>query len=97
MATKQNPGEYDCYAHAAPDEPLFTLVAKDPLAPILVRIWVLLRECRPDSAIMKQIIYARASLKRAKKQPIKPQKAVEAQQCAKDMETWYATNILTTQ
>ena len=40
MATKENPGEFDCYAAAYPDEPLFVLRANDPLAPALVRRWV---------------------------------------------------------
>lgn len=44
MGTKNNPGQYDCYAKAAPDEPLFTLRAKDPLAPMLVRLWALRAE-----------------------------------------------------
>lgn len=39
MSTKNNPGEFDCYAKAEPDEPMFVLLARDPLAPILVRLW----------------------------------------------------------
>lgn len=39
MATKNNPGEFDCYAKAEPDEPHFVLLARDPLAPLLVRAW----------------------------------------------------------
>jgi hypothetical protein len=39
MCTKCNPGSYDCYAKAEPDEPLFVLLARDPLAPVLVRAW----------------------------------------------------------
>lgn len=44
MGTKNNPGAYDCYAAAAPDEPMFILLARDPLAPVLVEIWATLRE-----------------------------------------------------
>ena len=44
MGTKNNPGEYDCYANADPDEPMFVLLARDPLAPILVELWASLRE-----------------------------------------------------
>jgi hypothetical protein len=43
MGTKNNPGQYDCYANAHPDEPMFVLLARDPLAPILVRMWADLR------------------------------------------------------
>jgi len=28
MATKKNPGEFDCYANAGPDEPMFVLLAR---------------------------------------------------------------------
>lgn len=44
MATKNNPGKFDCYANAAPDEPLFILRATDNLAPWIVRIWASARE-----------------------------------------------------
>ncbi len=43
MGTKLNPGKFDCYANAAPDEPMFVLLARDPLAPILVSLWADLR------------------------------------------------------
>lgn len=39
MGTKNNPGANDCYAKAAPDEPMFVLLARDPMAPGLVRRW----------------------------------------------------------
>jgi hypothetical protein len=39
MGTKNNPGDYDCYEKAHPDEPMFVLLARDPLAPQLVRQW----------------------------------------------------------
>lgn len=43
MGTKNNPGEFDCYDAADPDEPMFVLLARDPLAPILVELWASLR------------------------------------------------------
>lgn len=43
MATKNNPGANDCYTKAEPDEPLFTLLGRDPIAPWLVLLWA---ECR---------------------------------------------------
>lgn len=39
MGTKNNPGDYDCYDKAEPDEPMFVLLARDPLAPDLVDLW----------------------------------------------------------
>jgi len=44
MGTKLKPGKFDCYENAAPDEPMFVLLARDPMAPILVDLWADLRE-----------------------------------------------------
>jgi hypothetical protein len=44
MATKNNPGRYDCYANADPDEPMFVLLGRDKHAPTLVWLWAVLRE-----------------------------------------------------
>lgn len=44
MGTKQTPGAYDCYANALPDEPMFTLLARDPYAPLLICYWADKRE-----------------------------------------------------
>lgn len=44
MSTKNNPGKYDCYSRAANDEPMFVLLARDPLAPLLVELWAKLRD-----------------------------------------------------
>ena len=43
MGTKNNPGQYDCYAAAEPNEPLFTLLGRDPMGAALVQLWALLR------------------------------------------------------
>lgn len=39
MGTKKDPGRFDCYRAAEDDEPMFVLLARDPLAPELVRQW----------------------------------------------------------
>jgi hypothetical protein len=39
MSTKNNPGKFDCYANADPDEPMFVLLGRDPMAGYLVRFW----------------------------------------------------------
>lgn len=44
MGTKNNPGSFDCYHAAEDDEPMFILLARDPFAPALVRLWAGLRE-----------------------------------------------------
>jgi hypothetical protein len=43
MATKNNPGAFDCYDKAAPDEPMFVLLGRDPTASFLVWLWVKIR------------------------------------------------------
>jgi hypothetical protein len=44
MGTKNNPGTFDCYTNAAPDEPMFVLLGRDKHAPTLVWLWAVLRE-----------------------------------------------------
>jgi hypothetical protein len=44
MATKRNPGKFDCYANADQDEPMFVLLGRDPMAGMLIRAWAELRE-----------------------------------------------------
>ncbi|KKN41442.1 hypothetical protein LCGC14_0723130 [marine sediment metagenome] len=44
MGTKNKPGKFDCYETADPDEPMFVLLARDPLDPVLVELWESLRE-----------------------------------------------------
>lgn len=39
MGTKLNPGNFDCYAAAKDDEPMFVLLARDESAPFLVEAW----------------------------------------------------------
>lgn len=39
MGTKNNPGAFDCYANALPDEPMFTLLARDLQFYSLVSRW----------------------------------------------------------
>lgn len=50
MGTKNNPGTYDCYAAADPDEPMFVLLGRDPLAPFLVGLWAGLKSAHDPSA-----------------------------------------------
>lgn len=53
MGTKNNPGKFDCYTNAKDDEPIFVLLARDPLAPQLVRKWAQLTKMR--AATMKTV------------------------------------------
>ena len=45
---KNDPSKFDCYTAAAPDEPMFVLLARDPSAPLLVAFWALIREKMGD-------------------------------------------------
>lgn len=77
MGTKNNPGEFDCYHNALPDEPMFILLARDPLAPVLVDEWAADRM----RAVMMRM------------RPLEDLKMVdEAQRCAKAMREWRAVN-----
>lgn len=85
MGIKKDPGEYDCYANAADDEPLFVLRSTDVLAPLLVAIWASLRENNEDAADMfltdaKNIAHRRG--KRIDK------KSAEAFKCADAMRAY---------
>jgi len=44
MGTKNNPGNFDCYGNANPDEPMFILLARDACAPAAVEKWIEYRE-----------------------------------------------------
>lgn len=44
MGTKNNPDEFDCYSKALPDEPTFTLLARDRHMPSAVNDWADNRE-----------------------------------------------------
>lgn len=46
MGTKNDPGQFDCYDAADPDEPMFVLLARDPDAPDMVRLWARKRQDR---------------------------------------------------
>jgi hypothetical protein len=55
MATKNNPGQFDCYMNAEPDEPMFVLLGRDRHAPTLVWLWTVLRELdKEDPAKIKE-------------------------------------------
>jgi len=77
MGSKINPGSFDCYANAAPDEPMFILLARDISAPDLVEQWAVER--------------MRAIMLRLKPQSDMPM-VDEAEACAKAMREWRKAN-----
>lgn len=72
MGTKNNPGAFDCYEHAEDDEPMFVLLARDEIAPYLVRRWAQLHKSQ------------RLHLRRGEYDT----KELEALDCAAAMEAW---------
>jgi hypothetical protein len=77
MGTRINPGKYDCYHDALPDEPMFVFLGRDPDAPRFIRRWASHRRDmiavaeRPESDLAM---------------------CVEAEQCADEMEDWRRQN-----
>jgi hypothetical protein len=51
MGTKNNPGEFDCYANAESDEPMFILLARDATAPLRVEEWAAARKHLIDTGM----------------------------------------------
>jgi hypothetical protein len=79
MGTKTNPGQFDCYAKAHPDEPVFTLLGRDPSAAQLVHEWAALRERDIAMGLKPQEDM---------------EKVAEARACAKAMSEYYAAQRL---
>lgn len=77
MGTKNNPGSFDCYENALPDEPMFVLLARDPMAPHMVLDWAMKRE--EDIAVGARSTSGRAMV-------------AEARRCAHDMRAWRKEN-----
>ena len=86
MSTKNNPGAYDCYANAEPDEPMFVLLARDELAPRIVAIWAMIRDGAPLSEVEIQVAGARRIA--ATKPPMDQAKFTEAFDCVHSMGSW---------
>ena len=59
MHTKSNPGPYDCYANAAPDEPMFVLLGRDPTAAMVVTFWRKMRTALGQDVQDPQLMNAR--------------------------------------
>lgn len=92
MGTKLEPGKFDCYANAEPDEPMFVLLGRDALAPSLVNIWAMIRAgSRKEAklAFNELIVGPQASVYVLNPQPEKAQEAVD---CAISMMLWRRAN-----
>jgi hypothetical protein len=78
MGTKLNPGKFDCYENALPDEPMFTLLGRDLSAPNRVREWADERKQNIRAHLCPQSDIALVQ---------------EARQCADSMANWRAENL----
>lgn len=87
MGTKANPGHFDCYHAAQDDEPMFVLLARDPIAPLLVQLWARIRESRTTTDGVGCSCQECAERRRIKSQDI-CEKITEALECADDMDRW---------
>jgi hypothetical protein len=70
MGTKSNPDQFDCYQRAEPDEPLFTMLARDPQGGDFVHLWAALRSC---DMIGAERIFER--MKHRARYPVGPRRA----------------------
>lgn len=75
MGTKLNPGKFDCYASAGPDEPMFVLLGRDQHAPSLVRLWAIMRakDGEEEAKVQEALACANAmdeELRRRGKNPV---------------------------
>lgn len=89
MATKNNPGKFDCLAKCADDEPYFLLRAKDPVAPAFVKAWRAVRAGDYEEA-QYQMKLAWFALEESGRTllPKNSDKSLEAQSVADAMKEW---------
>lgn len=86
MGTKQNPGQFDCYNAAEPDEPMFVLLARDETAGALVTLWAALRI--GDSATADECMRTLKHIAAPYAAQPDLAKAMEASECAAAMTEW---------
>lgn len=77
MGSKNEPGHFDCYANAEPDEPMFIVLARDKTAPLVVEMWAAEREI---------------AIERGEKPKSDMAMVIEARQCAANMRAWRKAN-----
>ena len=90
MGSKLQPGKFDCYANALPDEPMFVLLARDPVAPALTRLWGAIRDGDRDIAFAA-MTELQGLIPNYVAAP-EPAKAEEALECAAAMRSWRIEN-----
>lgn len=76
MGTKNKPGQFDCYANAEPDEPMFVLLGRDPTASLVVTFWRALKMKMRESGTSS----------------VSDLKLEEARECSLDLAAWAKKN-----
>lgn len=92
MGTKLEPGAFDCYDNAKPDEPMFVLLARDRTAAALVALWAAVRSGnRSDFAdAIGELDLCRLQYERI--DSTAPAKIEEAFMCSSTMRDWRRAN-----
>jgi hypothetical protein len=96
VGTKERPGKFDCYEKAEPDEPYFTLLARDWSAPYLVKAWEALNRGDVLTAIDEMVAASRntpTEIFSASGQEINSEKHMEALNCSESMELWRDSRV----
>ena len=83
MGSKEKPGSFDCYEDALPNEPLFTLLARDRHAPDAVEKWADSREL--------EILRGYGGNKNKLAEELR--QLAEARRCAEEMRAWRTSNM----
>jgi hypothetical protein len=86
MGTKKRPGEFDCYAKAELDEPIFVLLARDEHAPEVVRYWTALK------AKLLPVGFIPIEISPESRARYLTEQEREAMTCADDMREWRKKN-----
>ena len=91
MGCKNNPGKFDCYTNAEPDEPMFVLLGRDPVAPFLVSLWAKIRYGDAEAAFY---VFQKMCKTLIPKYDAAPDvdKVAEATDCAMAMREWRRIN-----
>jgi hypothetical protein len=93
MTTKSEPGTFDAYSKAETDEPFFTLLARDPVAPPLIEAWAYLRSGQLQAAeiAFRQAVDAATHIE---PQPPGDSQIVSAFRCAEETRAWRRNKLL---
>lgn len=86
MSSKKNPGKFDCYKAAEPDEEMFVLLGRDDFGATMVRLWIALRLHSFDEAQKCYAELVDAAESRGRSTNLV--KMGEAQECADRMDAW---------